>query len=76
MGTRTQDECILYFLRLPIEDPYLEDPAWGESWGRAALVRAAQALLVGVLASGSLRAVTGPLKLLMALLVLSLSMKY
>ncbi|XP_043221494.1 SWI/SNF complex subunit SMARCC2-like [Amphibalanus amphitrite] len=30
VGTRTQDECILYFLRLPIEDPYLEDPAWGE----------------------------------------------
>ncbi|XP_037079643.1 SWI/SNF complex subunit SMARCC2-like [Pollicipes pollicipes] len=30
VGTRTQDECILYFLRLPIEDPYLEDPTWGE----------------------------------------------
>lgn len=25
VGTRTQDECILNFLRLPIEDPYLED---------------------------------------------------
>ncbi|RXG58946.1 SWI/SNF complex subunit SMARCC2 [Armadillidium vulgare] len=25
VGTRTQDECILQFLRLPIEDPYLED---------------------------------------------------
>lgn len=25
MGSRTQDECILHFLRLPIEDPYLED---------------------------------------------------
>ncbi|XP_037534816.1 SWI/SNF complex subunit SMARCC2 [Nematolebias whitei] len=25
VGSRTQDECILYFLRLPIEDPYLED---------------------------------------------------
>lgn len=25
MGTRTQDECILHFLRLPIEDPYMED---------------------------------------------------
>ncbi|TDG45091.1 hypothetical protein AWZ03_008516 [Drosophila navojoa] len=25
VGTRTQDECILHFLRLPIEDPYLED---------------------------------------------------
>lgn len=24
VGTRTQDECILHFLRLPIEDPYLE----------------------------------------------------
>lgn len=23
--TRSQDECILHFLRLPIEDPYLED---------------------------------------------------
>ena len=24
MGTRTQDECIMHFLRLPIEDPFLE----------------------------------------------------
>ncbi|CAG0901176.1 unnamed protein product [Cyprideis torosa] len=24
VGTRTQEECILHFLRLPIEDPYLE----------------------------------------------------
>lgn len=24
VGTRTQDECILHFLRLPIEDSYLE----------------------------------------------------
>lgn len=23
--SRSQDECILHFLRLPIEDPYLED---------------------------------------------------
>lgn len=30
VGTRTQDECILHFLRLPIEDPYLEEgPAGG-----------------------------------------------
>merc|ERR1712096_260694 len=29
VGTRTQDECILHFLRLPIEDPYLEDPESG-----------------------------------------------
>merc|ERR1711915_1165767 len=29
VGTRTQDECILQFLRLPIEDPYLEDPDAG-----------------------------------------------
>ena len=29
VGSRTQDECILHFLRLPIEDPYLEDPAHG-----------------------------------------------
>lgn len=27
VGTRTQDECILHFLRLPIEDPYLEESA-------------------------------------------------
>ncbi|KAM9483629.1 SWI/SNF complex subunit SMARCC2 [Clarias gariepinus] len=27
VGSRTQDECILHFLRLPIEDPYLEDGA-------------------------------------------------
>lgn len=26
VGSRTQDECILHFLRLPIEDPYLEEP--------------------------------------------------
>uniref|UniRef100_A0A8C1FJR3 SWI/SNF related BAF chromatin remodeling complex subunit C2 n=1 Tax=Cyprinus carpio carpio TaxID=630221 RepID=A0A8C1FJR3_CYPCA len=25
VGSRTQDGCILHFLRLPIEDPYLED---------------------------------------------------
>lgn len=24
VGSRTQDECILHFLRLPIEDPYME----------------------------------------------------
>lgn len=29
VGTRTQDECILHFLRLPIEDPYLEDMKLG-----------------------------------------------
>merc|ERR1712059_108389 len=29
VGSRTQDECILHFLRLPIEDPYLEDPDSG-----------------------------------------------
>ncbi|RVE44408.1 hypothetical protein evm_010938 [Chilo suppressalis] len=29
VGTRTQDECILHFLRLPIEEPYLHDPASG-----------------------------------------------
>ena len=30
--TRSQDECILHFLRLPIEDPYLEDTP-GEKLG-------------------------------------------
>ncbi len=29
VGSRTQDECILQFLRLPIEDPYLDDPDLG-----------------------------------------------
>ncbi|KAI1290154.1 SWI/SNF complex subunit SMARCC2 [Halotydeus destructor] len=29
VGSRTQDECILQFLRLPIEDPYLEEGAVG-----------------------------------------------
>lgn len=29
VGSRTQDECILHFLRLPIEDPFLEDPNLG-----------------------------------------------
>ena len=24
VGTRTQDECIMNFLKLPIEDPYLD----------------------------------------------------
>lgn len=32
VGTRTQDECILKFLQLPIEDPYL-DPAIGGGSG-------------------------------------------
>lgn len=25
VGTRTQDECIMRFLQLPIQDPYLEE---------------------------------------------------
>lgn len=33
VGSRTQDECILHFLRLPIEDPYLEDPEAGGAIG-------------------------------------------
>lgn len=33
VGTRTQDECILNFLRLPIEDPYLEDHEAGGALG-------------------------------------------
>ncbi|XP_050420804.1 SWI/SNF complex subunit SMARCC2 isoform X2 [Adelges cooleyi] len=33
VGTRTQDECILHFLRLPIEDPYLEDFETGGAIG-------------------------------------------
>ena len=33
VGTRTQDECILHFLRLPIEDPYLEYVQLGEFEG-------------------------------------------
>ncbi|CAD5122759.1 DgyrCDS11167 [Dimorphilus gyrociliatus] len=33
IGTRTQDECILHFLRLPIEDPYLDE----ENGGSAAM---------------------------------------
>lgn len=32
VGTRTQDECILHFLRLPIEDPYLEDFETGKNF--------------------------------------------
>ncbi|KAF2358671.1 SMARCC C-terminal [Trinorchestia longiramus] len=31
VGSRTQDECILHFLRLPIEDPYLEDAGEADS---------------------------------------------
>lgn len=33
VGSRTQDECILHFLRLPIEDPYLDDPEAGGALG-------------------------------------------
>ncbi|CAH0562382.1 unnamed protein product [Brassicogethes aeneus] len=33
VGSRTQDECILHFLRLPIEDPYLDDPDAGSALG-------------------------------------------
>lgn len=33
VGTRTQDECILHFLRLPIEDPFLEDFDTGGAMG-------------------------------------------
>ncbi|XP_073959419.1 SWI/SNF- related protein mor isoform X2 [Choristoneura fumiferana] len=29
VGTRTHDECILHFLRLPIEEPYLQDNVSG-----------------------------------------------
>lgn len=29
VGTRTHDECILRFLQLPVEDPYLESGADG-----------------------------------------------
>ena len=28
VGSRTQDACILHFLRLPIEDPYLKNTEW------------------------------------------------
>ena len=34
VGSRTQDECILHFLKLPIEDPYLEDDMGGANIGR------------------------------------------
>lgn len=37
VGTRTQDECILQFLRLPIEDPYLEDSEVGSGASGSAL---------------------------------------
>lgn len=30
VGTRTQDECILHFIQLPILDPYLEDTDGGK----------------------------------------------
>lgn len=29
VATRTQDECILHFLKLPIEDPYLDEHTLG-----------------------------------------------
>lgn len=33
VGSRTQDECILHFLRLPIEDGFLEDDFGGHCGG-------------------------------------------
>ncbi|XP_067951707.1 SWI/SNF complex subunit SMARCC2-like isoform X2 [Watersipora subatra] len=33
VGSKTQDECILHFLRLPIEDSFLEKPEMGEHLG-------------------------------------------
>ena len=33
MGSRTQDECILHFVRMPIEEPYMEDPEHGAKGG-------------------------------------------
>ena len=33
VGSRTQDECILHFLRLPIEDSFLEDDLGDHSGG-------------------------------------------
>jgi hypothetical protein len=33
VGTRTQDECILHFLQLPIQDPFLEDGGGGTNEG-------------------------------------------
>jgi hypothetical protein len=38
VGTRTQEECILNFLKLPIEDSYFEDPELGEK-NRASIFR-------------------------------------
>ena len=34
VGSRTQDECILHFLKLPIEDPYLEPDMAGANIGK------------------------------------------
>uniref|UniRef100_A0A915DJ91 SANT domain-containing protein n=1 Tax=Ditylenchus dipsaci TaxID=166011 RepID=A0A915DJ91_9BILA len=31
VGTRTQDECILFFIQLPIQDPYLEETDGAEA---------------------------------------------
>lgn len=40
VGSRTQDECILHFLRLPIEDPYLDDPgAGGGALGKIQIIQ-------------------------------------
>jgi len=33
VGTKTQDECILHFLRLPIEDGFLEKGGMGDHLG-------------------------------------------
>lgn len=31
VGSRTQEECILHFLQLPIEDPFIESEKWPET---------------------------------------------
>lgn len=33
VASRTQDECILHFLKLPIEDPFLDEQQQGSSGG-------------------------------------------
>lgn len=50
VGTRTQDECILKFLQLPIEDPYLDAPASGSSNAVAATSSSAATPHLGPLA--------------------------
>ena len=58
VGSRTQDECVLHFLKLPIEDPYLED---AKDMGERRLVFSSSFVLMKLSRAYVNRVVAGPL---------------